>query len=91
MWQKNATESMRKMKIELRSIVSVSDMRKNYKACREKAQVLGKVYIFKNNRADAVLSSIDDYRKLEHVFDNIDTGKDGLNLSGEEVKTAEIK
>ena len=39
--------------------------------CREKAQKMGKVYIFKNNRADAVLSSIEDYRKLETVIDRI--------------------
>ena len=66
------------MRIELGSIVTVSDMRKNYKMCREKAQKMGKVYIFKNNRADAVLSSIEDYRKLETVIDRIEASE---NLS----------
>ena len=75
------------MKIELRSIVTVSDMRKNYKACREKAQSMGKVYIFKNNKADAVLSSIDDYRKLELVLDHIEGRKEEPDMSDGEIKT----
>ncbi len=79
------------MKIELRSIVTVSDMRKNYKACREKAQMMGKVYIFKNNRADAVLSSIDDYRKLEIVLDHIEGKNEEPYLVDEEMKAVEYK
>jgi PHD/YefM family antitoxin component YafN of YafNO toxin-antitoxin module len=79
------------VKIELRSIVTVSDMRKNYKACREKAQTMGKVYIFKNNRADAVLSSIDDYRKLELVLDHIEGMNEEPNMVDGEMKTVENK
>jgi len=79
------------VKIELRSVVTVSDMRKNYKACREKAQLMGKVYIFKNNRADAVLSSIDEFRKLEIVLDHIEGRKEEPDLIDGEVKTVDYK
>lgn len=39
-------------------------MIKNYKACREKAEGLGKIFILKNNQPDAVLFSITEYKKL---------------------------
>lgn len=67
------------MKIELRSIVTVSDIRKNYKVCRDKAQRLGKVFIFKNNKADAVLSSIDDYRKTDTKIEDFESKKNDAN------------
>ena len=52
------------MNISTKSIVSNSDMIKNYKACREKAQFNGKIFILKNNQPDAVLFSIDEYERL---------------------------
>lgn len=52
------------MKISTDAIVSNSDMIKNYKACREKAQGNGKIFILKNNQPDAVLFSIDEYERI---------------------------
>jgi PHD/YefM family antitoxin component YafN of YafNO toxin-antitoxin module len=51
------------MNIKKNAIVSNSEMIKNYKACREKAEELGKVFIIKRNHPDAVLFSIDEYEK----------------------------
>ena len=45
-------------------IVSNSDMLKNYKNCREKAEGLGKIFILKNNEPDAVLLSVSEYERL---------------------------
>jgi PHD/YefM family antitoxin component YafN of YafNO toxin-antitoxin module len=57
-------------------IVSNSDMIKNYKTCRDKAEALGKIFILKNNQPDAVLFSISEYERvsafmeyLEHMED----------------------
>jgi PHD/YefM family antitoxin component YafN of YafNO toxin-antitoxin module len=52
------------MNISTKSIVSNSDMIKNYKTCREKAQTNGKIFILKNNQPDAVLFSIDEYERI---------------------------
>jgi len=52
------------MNISTKAIVSNSEMIKNYKACREKAESLGKLFIFKNNQPDAVLFSITEYERL---------------------------
>ncbi|MEI3613248.1 hypothetical protein [Pseudogracilibacillus sp. SO30301A] len=52
------------MNISTKAIVSNSEMIKNYKACREKAEGLGKIFILKNNQPDAVLFSITEYKKL---------------------------
>jgi len=52
------------MNIKTKAIVSNSDIIKNYKSCREKADDLGKIFIFKNNQPDAVLFSITEYEKL---------------------------
>ena len=60
-------------------IVSNSDMIKNYKTCRDKAEGLGKIFILKNNQPDAVLFSISKYEKvsafieyLEHMEEDED-------------------
>lgn len=50
--------------ISAKAIVSNSDMIKNYKTCREKAEEFGKLFILKNNQPDAVLFSINEYEKL---------------------------
>ena len=39
-------------------------MIKNYKACRDRAEECGKLFILKNNQPDAVLFSITEYEKL---------------------------
>jgi len=52
------------MNISTKSIVSNSDMIKNYKRCREMADSHGKIFILKNNQPDAVLFSISEYERL---------------------------
>lgn len=52
------------MKIFTKAIVSNSEMIKNYKACREKAESFGKIFVLKNNQPDAVLLSIGEYERL---------------------------
>ncbi len=61
------------MKISIQSIVSNSDMIKNYKTCREKAEEAGKIFIFKNNQADAVLFSISEYAKVAAFTEYMET------------------
>lgn len=60
------------MRISTRAIVSNSDMIKNYKSCREKAEELGRIYILKNNQPDAVLFSIHEYERLSGFFEHIE-------------------
>jgi PHD/YefM family antitoxin component YafN of YafNO toxin-antitoxin module len=52
------------MNILTKAIVSNSEMIKNYKSCREKAEGFGKIFILKNNQPDAVLFSIIEYERL---------------------------
>jgi PHD/YefM family antitoxin component YafN of YafNO toxin-antitoxin module len=52
------------MNVSTSAIVSNSEMIKNYKTCREKAERLGKIFILKNNQPDAVLFSISEYDRL---------------------------
>jgi prevent-host-death family protein len=61
------------MKILINAIVSNSEMIKNYKGCREKAESLGKIYILKNNQPDAVLLSIAEYERLSAVIEHIES------------------
>lgn len=61
------------MKISTHAIVSNSDMIKSYKACREKADRFGKIYVLKNNQPDAVLISAEEYEKLSVLIEYIDT------------------
>ncbi len=56
-----------------KTIVSNSDMIKNYKACREKAGKYGKLFILKNNQPDAVLFSIDEYERLSEIIEYYET------------------
>ena len=60
------------MRISTKAIVSNSEMIKNYKACREKADVLGKIFILKNNQPDAVLFSIREYETLSELIEHQD-------------------
>lgn len=57
------------MNILTKAIVSNSEMIKNYKACREKAEIFGKIFVFKNNQPDAVLFPIDKYERLSTIFE----------------------
>jgi len=57
------------MIISTKTIVSNSDMIKNYKACRERADNYGKLFILKNNKPDAVLLPINKYEKLAEVIE----------------------
>lgn len=59
------------MNILTKSIVSNSEIIKNYKACREKAESLGKIFILKNNQLDAVLFSITEYERLSVFIEYI--------------------
>jgi len=58
------------MNISTKAIVSNSDMIKNYKSCREKAEILGKVFILKNNQPDAVLFSIHEYERVSALLEH---------------------
>ena len=61
------------MNILTRSIVSNSEMIKNYKTCREKAETYGKIFILKNNQPDAVLFSIKEYKRLSGVLEYLES------------------
>lgn len=61
------------MIILTRSIVSNSEMIKNYKTCREKAEMYGKIFILKNNQPDAVLFSINEYRRLSGILEYLES------------------
>jgi hypothetical protein len=64
------------MNISKIAIVSNSEMIKNYKDCREKAESLNKLYILKNNQLDAVLFSITKYEKLSAFIEYIESLKE---------------
>jgi len=57
------------MNISEIAIVSNTEMIKNYKDCREKAEGLNKIFIIKNNKPDAVLFSITQYQKLSEFIE----------------------
>ena len=61
------------MKILTQAIVSNSDMIKNYKACREKADGCGKIFVLKNNQPDAVLFSVAEYERLSAVIEYMES------------------
>lgn len=62
-----------------KALVSNSEMIKNYKTCRGKAEICGNVFILKNNQPDAVLFSISEYERLAEFIDYID------NLEAKEI------
>lgn len=61
------------MYISTKAIVSNSDMIKNYKDCRNKAEGLGKIFILKNNQPDAVLLSISEYERLSTFLEYLES------------------
>jgi len=60
------------MRILTQEIVSNSDMIKNYKACREKAESFGKIFVLKNNQPDAILFSVAEYERLSAVIEYLE-------------------
>ena len=64
------------MRILTKAIVSNSDMIKNYKKCREKAESLGKILVLKNNQPDAVLFSIAEYDRLSVIIEYLESLED---------------
>jgi PHD/YefM family antitoxin component YafN of YafNO toxin-antitoxin module len=61
------------MNVATEAIVSNSEMIKNYKACREKAENLGKIFILKNNQPDAVLFSVAEYGRLSAFIEYLES------------------
>lgn len=61
------------MNIFTKAIVTNSDMIKNYKACREKAEIFGKVFVLKNNQPDAVLFSVVEYQRLASLIEYLES------------------
>jgi len=61
------------MKISTKAIISNSEITKNYKACREKTEDFGKVFVFKNNQPDAVLFSIAEYERLSVFIEYLES------------------
>jgi hypothetical protein len=73
------------MKIFKEGIVSNSDMIKNYRTCRERAENIGRLYVFKNNQLDAVLFSLIEFEKLTPILEyfeslSIEDSATALNL-----------
>jgi PHD/YefM family antitoxin component YafN of YafNO toxin-antitoxin module len=62
-----------KMRITTKALVSNSEIIKNYRACREKAELLGKIFILKNNQPDAVLFSINEYQKISVLIEYLES------------------
>lgn len=67
------------MNISTKAIVSNSEMIKNYKTCREKADNFGKIFILKNNQPDAVLFSVAEYERLSVFIEYLES------LEGKEI------
>jgi len=63
------------MNILSNAIVSNTDMIKNYKNCREKAEAYGSIFVLKNNQPDAVLFSISKYEKLANLIEYVESHK----------------
>ncbi len=61
------------MIISTNAIVSNSEMIKNYKACREKAESCGKVFVLKNNQPDAVLFSLAEYERFSVLIEQLES------------------
>lgn len=61
------------MNISTKVIVSNSEMIKDYNACREKAETFGKIFVFKNNQPDAVLFSVNEYKRLSVFIEYLES------------------
>ena len=63
----------REVKIPKDAIVSNSDIIKNYKSQRDRVEITGKLFIFKNNQPDAVLFSMTEYEKIADLLELVET------------------
>ena len=61
------------MNVSTTAIVSNSEMIKNYKSCREKAERTGKIVVLKNNQPDAVLFSVAEYDRLSPFIEYLES------------------
>lgn len=61
------------MYISTKAIASNSDIIKNYKTCREKAELVGRLFIMKNNQPDAVLFSIKEYERISAYIEYLES------------------
>lgn len=61
------------MKVVTNALVSNSEMIRNYKSCRDKAEELGKICIMKNNHPDAILFSFADYERYSEVIEYLES------------------
>lgn len=61
------------MKIPKIAIVSNSDIIKNYKTQREKAEEIGKLFVFKNNQPDAVLFSMNEFERVAELLECVES------------------
>lgn len=61
------------MYISTKAIASNSDIIKNYKSCREKAEEVGRLFIMKNNQPDAVLFSIKEYERISAYIEYLES------------------
>ena len=61
------------MNISTKAIVSNSEMIKNYKACRGKAESFGKIFVLKNNQPDAVVFSVTEYERLSVFMEYLES------------------
>ncbi|HVJ48453.1 hypothetical protein [Desulfitobacterium sp.] len=68
------------MNISTKAIISNSEMIKNYKACREKAEDFGKIFVLKNNQPDAVLFSVTEYERLSVFIEYLES-LEGLDIA----------
>ena len=65
------------MNISTKMIVSNSEMIKNYKSCREKAEEFGKIFVLKNNQPDSVLFSISEYERVSAFMEYLERLDEG--------------
>jgi len=66
----------KQLNILTKAIVSNSEVIKNYKTCREKAEDFGKIFIIKNNQPDAVLFSVTEYERLSAIVEYLESLQD---------------
>lgn len=81
------------MNIFSNAIVSNTDMIKNYKICREKAETYGSAFVLKNNQPDAVLFSISKYERLADLIEYVEShnSEDNKKIFESFLKEKEIK
>jgi PHD/YefM family antitoxin component YafN of YafNO toxin-antitoxin module len=64
------------MNILSNAIISNSQMIRDYKACREMVEILGKILIMDNNQPDAILFSVAEYEPLSVFIECLESLKE---------------